>query len=236
MNTVLQVRNLSKDFYLYNPGRVIDGCRDVSFSLREKEFLGITGASGSGKSTILKCIYQTYRVKSGEIFYFSPTAGCVDLTKIPEREITRIRRQEIGYVSQFLETLPRVTARQIVEDSALEAGVSREEAQKAAEEVLNYFKLPLSLWDIYPYMFSGGEKLRLNLAKAMVKTPRLLLLDEPTASLDEDAKKLVKELLQKLIQKGTAMIGIFHDLDFMRGLCDHVYNMAHGGEAGKGNL
>ena len=136
MNPVLQVRNLSKDFYLRNPGRVIDGCRDVSFSLNEKEFLGITGASGSGKSTILKCIYQTYRAKSGEILYFSPSAGCVDLTKTADREIVRIRRQEIGYVSQFLETLHRVTARQIVEDSALESGVSREEAQKAAEEVL----------------------------------------------------------------------------------------------------
>jgi alpha-D-ribose 1-methylphosphonate 5-triphosphate synthase subunit PhnL len=134
----------------------------------------------------------------------------------------------MGYVSQFLETLPRVTARQIVENSALESGVSVECARKSVEEMLTYFKLPRSLWDIYPYMFSGGEKLRLNLAKAMVKAPRLLLLDEPTASLDGGAKELVKELLQKLIQKGTAMIGVFHDIDFMHGLCDHVYDMANG--------
>ena len=97
-----------------------------------------------------------------------------------------------------------------------------------AEEMLRYFKLNKNLWDIYPNTFSGGEKLRLNLAHAMVKAPRLLLLDEPTASLDNNTKILVKELLMKLKAEGTSIIGIFHDLEFMEGLCDEVYNISAG--------
>ena len=110
----------------------------------------------------------------------------------------------------------------------LDAGFSCEEAVEKAEEMMRYFKLSEELWDIYPNTFSGGEKLRLNLAQAMVKAPRLLLLDEPTASLDNNTKKLVKELLLKMKAEGTSMIGIFHDLEFMDGLCDHVYNISNG--------
>ena len=111
---------------------------------------------------------------------------------------------------------------------ALDAGFSYEESVKKAEEMLRYFKLPEKLWDIYPNTFSGGEKLRLNLAHAMVKAPRLLLLDEPTASLDNNTKILVKELLLRMKAEGTSMIGIFHDLEFMDGLCDRVYNISDG--------
>ena len=145
-----------------------------------------------------------------------------------EREIIQLRKAEIGYVSQFLSALPRTAAKQHVVSGALDAGFSYEESVKKAEEMLRYFKLPEKLWDIYPNTFSGGEKLRLNLAHAMVKAPRLLLLDEPTASLDNNTKILVKELLLRMKAEGTSMIGIFHDLEFMDGLCDRVYNISDG--------
>ena len=151
-----------------------------------------------------------------------------DLTQYGEISIIHLRKVEIGYVSQFLTILPRTTAKQHVINGALDAGFSYEESVKKAEEMLRYFKLSENLWDIYPNTFSGGEKLRLNLAHAMVKAPRLLLLDEPTASLDNSTKILVKELLMKLKAEGTSMIGIFHDLEFMEGLCDHVYNISQG--------
>ncbi|MDR1194797.1 MAG: ATP-binding cassette domain-containing protein [Peptococcaceae bacterium] len=222
---ILAVNNLSKTFHIYQPERTIKSCGDISFRLREKEFMGIVGPSGSGKSTVLRCVYQTYIPDQGEIVYRSRLFGCIDLARASEREILAVRQKEIGYVSQFLTALPRITARAIVENSAAEGGLPPGQAREAAAEMLAYFRLPAELWDIYPYMFSGGEKLRLNLAKAMVKRPRLLLLDEPTASLDAGAKGLVRELLLKLSREGTSMIGIFHDLDFMDGLCDHVLTM-----------
>ena len=106
--------------------------------------------------------------------------------------------------------------------------VAAGEAERRAKEMLDYFRLQEELWDIYPQTFSGGERLRLNLAHAMVKRPRLMLLDEPTASLDNKTKVLVKDILQQLKEEKTSMLGIFHDLEFMEGVCDKVFNMSEG--------
>lgn len=110
----------------------------------------------------------------------------------------------------------------------LDIGVGSIEAEARAKEMLAYFRLQEELWDIYPQTFSGGERLRLNLAHAMVKRPRLMLLDEPTASLDNNTKLLVKDILQQLKAEKTSMLGIFHDLEFMEGVCDKVFNMSEG--------
>jgi alpha-D-ribose 1-methylphosphonate 5-triphosphate synthase subunit PhnL len=124
--------------------------------------------------------------------------------------------------------MPRTTAREIVQKAVLDIGYDIDYAKEEAENMLSHFELDQELWDTYPNTFSGGEKLRLNIASAMVKKPRLLLLDEPTASLDNESKKLVKVLLEKLKAKGTSMIGIFHDLEFMEGVCDREFNMKTG--------
>ncbi len=139
-----------------------------------------------------------------------------------------MRRQEIGYVSQFLSVLPRITAREIVESAMLDDGLDLPQVRQATEELLAHFELDCSLWDVFPQTFSGGEKLRLNIARAMAKKPRLLLLDEPTASLDHESKARVKELLVKLKTEGTSLLGIFHDLEFMDGVCDRVLAMRAG--------
>mgnify|MGYP003278022985 CR=1 FL=1 len=228
MEHILEIQGLSKQFYLYEQDREIKSCSDINFTLDKGGFIGIVGTSGAGKSTVLRCIYRTYLATTGKVVYDSLSYGKVDLVRADERKIIHLRKVEIGYVSQFLTILPRTTAREHVISGALDAGFSYEESVLKAEEMLRYFKLSETLWDIYPNTFSGGEKLRLNLAHAMVKAPRLLLLDEPTASLDNDTKMLVKELLMKLKEEGTSMIGIFHDLEFMEGLCDHVYNISKG--------
>ena len=113
-------------------------------------------------------------------------------------------------------------------NAVLDVNGKEEEAAKLTEEMLDYFRLPRDLWDLYPNTFSGGERLRLNLAHTMVKKPRLMLLDEPTASLDPKTKILVKDMLIQLKEKGTSMIGIFHDLEFMDGVCDQVFNISKG--------
>ena len=164
----------------------------------------------------------------GQILYDSSAFGKIDLCKATEREMLYLRKHEIGYVSQFLSVMPRTTAKEHVMNALLDIGKSEHDAEKSASEMLSYFKLPERLWDIYPNTFSGGERLRLNLAHTMVKNPRLMLLDEPTASLDNKTKVLVKEMLQKLKDNNTSMLGIFHDLEFMEGLCDKVYNISQG--------
>ncbi|MBN1647288.1 MAG: phosphonate C-P lyase system protein PhnL [Spirochaetales bacterium] len=225
---ILEIRNISKSFDLHDLDRHIEACRNVSISVFDGEFVGITGKSGSGKSTVLKLIYRTYLPQDGQILYNSTSFGLIDMYKATERQVIWLRKYEIGYVSQFLHVIPRTTARQIVEKAAIEKGLDRQTVYDRAVQILRHFELPDELWDSYPATFSGGEKLRLNIAQAMVKEPRLLLLDEPTASLDMHSKYKVRELIEQLKRRGTTMLGIFHDLEFMEGLCDREHRMNAG--------
>ena len=225
---VIDIRNVSKSFEIHDVGRRITACRGVNITVHSGEFVGITGKSGSGKSTILKLIYRSYLPQEGEIFYHSKAYGLINLFSSSERQIINLRRYEIGYVSQFLHVIPRTSARSIVEKAALEMGADQVSASEKAEHLLTHFELAQELWDSYPSTFSGGEKLRLNISRAMIKEPRLLLLDEPTASLDSHSKRKVWELISQLKDKGTTMLGIFHDLEFMGELCDREHHMSAG--------
>lgn len=225
---ILKIENLAKNFHLHNLDKTIKSCQNINFTLEKGEFIGIVGLSGAGKSTIMKCINRTYLPMQGNIFYDSEAFGVINLARASEREVLYLRKYEIGYVSQFLNVMPRTTAKEHVMNALLEIGEAEKNAKQSAEEMLNYFKLSENLWDVYPNTFSGGERLRLNLAHSMVKMPRLLLLDEPTASLDNKTKILVQEMLKKLKAKKTSMLGIFHDLEFMEGVCDRVFNISEG--------
>lgn len=229
MKELIMVDNLEKTFTLHHSqGKQITGCKDISFSINHGEFMGITGKSGAGKSTILKSLYRTYKPTSGRMVYNSTQFGPIDLVSASDREILSIRKNEIGYVSQFLNVMPRVTAIDVVLEAIIEMGSDGVRAREQAKDMLAHFKLPETLWDSYPRTFSGGEKLRLNLAQAMVKRPKLLLLDEPTASLDQKSKEAVKDMMIELKQGGTSMIGIFHDLEFMETVVDVEYHLADG--------
>lgn len=232
MSAILRIEGLGKSFYVHQLGKRIHACSDIDISVSRGEFVGITGRSGSGKSTILKLIHRSYLPQRGKALYDSDRYGTIDLFAASERRIIYLRRREIGYVSQFLIVAPRATARGTIEKAALETGMERDEARFEAERLLSHFELDPELWDSYASTFSGGEKLRLNIARAMVKRPRLLLLDEPTASLDQRSKEKVRELIGLLKSEGTTMLGIFHDLDFMEGLCDREYAMADGSLVG----
>ncbi|RSK55179.1 phosphonate C-P lyase system protein PhnL [Bacillus canaveralius] len=229
MNELLRVENLEKTFNMHHFGeKQIVGCNGISFALNAGEFIGITGKSGAGKSTVLKSIYRTYTPTGGSILYQSDQFGTIDIVQASERQMIAIRKHEIGYVSQFLNVMPRITAIEVVAEALMEMGKNEYDAINQAKNILAHFKLPDSLWDSYPRTFSGGEKLRLNLAQAMVKRPKLLLLDEPTASLDDASKESVKEMIIQLKDEGTSMIGIFHDIDFMETVVDRQYNLLNG--------
>lgn len=227
---LLEIEGLSKSFTLHRVNRRIQGCQDIAFSIEPGQFVGITGRSGSGKSTILRCIWRTNLPERGRIMYDSARFGLIDIAQASQRQMLYLRTYELGYVSQFLNALPRQTAYDIVLKSALETygATEIERARVETEKMLRHFDLDEELWELYPRTFSGGEKLRLNIAAAMIKRPRLLLLDEPTASLDNASKLKVRTLIEQLKAGGTTMLGIFHDLEFMEGLCDHEFNMQEG--------
>jgi alpha-D-ribose 1-methylphosphonate 5-triphosphate synthase subunit PhnL len=224
---LLKADHLSKVFNIHIlGGKVIEGCRGVSFMVKQGEFLGISGPSGSGKSTILKCIHRTYLPTGGDIWYDSLLYGRVNLAALADAMVIGLRYKEIAYVPQFLKVIPRVSALEIVAEPVLSKnGASPKEAKKKAAELLERLHISTKLYDAYPATFSGGEQQRVNIARAIIWKPRLLLLDEPTASLDDDSTAIVLKLLKEMKEEGTSMIGIFHEHELMTSITDKVYRM-----------
>lgn len=229
MGTILSVQNLHKYFLMHVlGGKRFVGCAGFGFDLKEGELLGITGPSGAGKSTVLKCIYRTYVVSSGYILYQSLKQGLVNLAGAEEQVILRLRREEMSYVSQFLKVMPRVPAVDVLAEGLWRKGEDAESSREAAREYLGRMGIPSELWEAYPSTFSGGQQQRINLSRAMITRPRLLLIDEPTASLDAKAKSVVVRMLKELKDQGTSMVVVYHDLEAMRKLLDRNLIMHEG--------
>lgn len=223
---MLTVENLEKRFVShFLNGKEIGGFPPVSFRVESGNALGLSGPSGTGKSSVLKCIYRTYLASSGTIIYESRASGRVDLTTLPENEILKLRRSEMGYVTQFLSVLPRVPALDVVAEPLVVAGIPQPEARENARRLLQRLRIDSRLHDAFPCTFSGGEKQRVNLARAVIRPSRLLLLDEPTASLDIEAMQVVLDQLLEMKAQGTTMIAIFHDRSIMDRLMDDIYTM-----------
>jgi len=223
---MLTVQNLSKTFTIHQlDGKRIEGVSPVSFSVSEGGSLALSGPSGTGKSSILKCLYRTYLPTTGTIEYESEAAGTLDLARLPEHAMVHLRHAEIGYVTQFLRVIPRVAATGVVAEPLLRRGVPEAEALEQAATLLRRLRIPEELLDAYPVTFSGGEQQRVNIARAMIARPRLLLLDEPTASLDKASISIVIDLLRELQAQGTTMVMIFHDPDIMHALADQVLSV-----------
>jgi alpha-D-ribose 1-methylphosphonate 5-triphosphate synthase subunit PhnL len=227
---VLRLKNAGKSFTMHiRGGLVIHSFEKVSFETHAGSLLALTGPSGIGKSSLLKCIYRSYLPSSGQILYTTEEGDTVDLAAAGDEEILRLRHREIAYVSQFFHVMPRVSALEILMEPLIIRGVSRSEASDRAKEKLSQAGLGKNLWDIYPATFSGGEKQRLNILRAVISKPRLLLLDEPTASLDRAYKERIMEMILDLKAAGTAMVGVFHDRDALLALSDSRYDLALGG-------
>lgn len=212
MAMVLEVQDLQKTFELHiRNGKRVHALSGIGFEIREGEVLGLAGKSGSGKSTLMKCVYRTYLPTSGSVIFHSTTAGKLDLATANEHEVLAIRRSEMTYCSQFLQVIPRVPALDVVAEPMLRRGVDREQAVRQVQRIFERLSLPQELWDGFPATFSGGEQQRVNIARAIVTKPRLLLLDEPTASLDLETKNAVIEMIHEIRSKGTSMLVITHD-------------------------
>jgi alpha-D-ribose 1-methylphosphonate 5-triphosphate synthase subunit PhnL len=223
---VLQVNNLAKDFTMHiRDGVMIPGFSGVSFQTKAASLLAITGPSGTGKSSLLKCIYRTYLPSAGEILYTAKDGTVINLASACDWDVLSLRRNEIGYVSQFFHIMPRISALETLIEPLVSRGENRKVALDRAMEMLSRVGLGKTLWDMYPSTFSGGEKQRLNILHAIITKPRLLLLDEPTASLDKGYKDCIMEMILALKAEGTAMIGVFHDRDALLALSDTRYDL-----------
>ena len=223
MNDVLTVQALHKTFTLHLlGGRRLPALLDISFAVAPGELVAVLGASGSGKSTLLKCLSRTYLPSGGSARYRSQRYGVVDLVSAADPVVVALRGGEIAVVSQFLHAVPRTPADLVVAEPLLRAGLRRDAARERARELMARLHLPERLHDGYPATFSGGERQRVNLARAMVTTPRLLLLDEPTSALDPVTRSAAIDLIRDSVAGGASAIGVFHDLSTVEELADRA--------------
>ena len=218
---MIHVSNLSKTFTLHNQGSaVIEVMRDAAFDVGAGQCIGLIGASGAGKSTLMRMIYGNYLSASGSI-----RIGDVDVATAEPREIIALRRETLGYVSQFLRVVPRVPTIEVVAEPLLAVGVDRTTATARAADLLSRLNIPETLWSLSPTTFSGGEQQRVNIARGFAYDYPALLLDEPTASLDATNREVVLTLIEEAKARGTAIVGIFHDEAARERVCDRLIDV-----------
>lgn len=225
MTAMIDVQNLTKTFTLHNQGGVSFTVLDnVSFQVNAGECVALHGNSGSGKSTLMRSLYANYKVHSGQIWLGSGDER-INIAVAEPRDILRLRDQTIGYVSQFLRVIPRVSTLDVVMEPLRRKGVGREQASAAAKALLERLNIPERLWSLSPSTFSGGEQQRVNIARGFIAKLPILLLDEPTASLDAANRQVVIELITEAKANGVAIVGIFHDDDVRSDVADRLIDM-----------
>ena len=211
MHNVIEVKNVHKTFTLHQQqGVVLKVLEDISFNVAAGECVILHGQSGAGKSTLMRTLYANYLAQQGSIRVWHGDEY-VEMVGAQPRTIMAIRKEVMGYVSQFLRVIPRVSCLDVVMEPALSRGWTKERAQARAESLLTRLGIPQRLWSLAPGTFSGGEQQRVNIARGFIVSWAVLLLDEPTASLDATNRQVVLELIQEAKQEGSAIIGIFHD-------------------------
>jgi alpha-D-ribose 1-methylphosphonate 5-triphosphate synthase subunit PhnL len=211
MTVMLRADNVSKSFVMHNQGGIeLPVLAGASLSVSAGEAVVLTGASGSGKTTLLRILFGNYRPTGGRV-EVRHQGRLVDIVQASPRAVLDVRRRTLGWVSQFLRVIPRVSTLDLVQDPLLARGVDAVSARKRAGAMLARVNLPERLWILPPQTFSGGEQQRVNVARSFVDPAPILLLDEPTASLDADNRDIVVDLIREATAAGTAVVGIFHD-------------------------
>ncbi len=223
----LQLSAVTKTFTMHLQGGLkLPVLRDVSFSVAPSQCVALTGPSGAGKSSILKLIYGNYRCDHGHINVRSGDE-VVDIANAAPRKILAVRQTSLGYVTQFLRAVPRVSSLDIVAEPLVAKGVAREDATQRAADMLRRFNVPERLWSLPPATFSGGEQQRINLARGLLPDHPILLLDEPTASLDAKNRAAVVDIVRERKRGGAAIVTIVHDEDVRDAIADAVVDATH---------
>lgn len=225
MSDPLFVSGVAKSFTMHLRGGlrlpVVD---NVDFRVARGECVVLGGPSGAGKSSILKMLYGNYAVDAGQILV-SHLGETVDLAQASPRQVLQSRRDVIGYVSQFLRTVPRVSALDVVAEPLIARGHDGDDARRQASALLERLNLPHALWSLPPATFSGGEQQRVNIARGFITEHPVLLLDEPTASLDAQNRRVVIAMIEEKKRAGTALLGIFHDEEVREAVADRIIDV-----------
>ncbi len=225
MATTLKIEKLCKEFTLHQQGATrIPVLDNVSLEVNKGEAVAVTGPSGRGKSSLLKLIYGSYKATSGAIRVFHDGVW-VDAVNAEPRDMIVIRRQTIGYVTQFLRVIPRVPALDIVAEPLIERGIAPGKAEERAKDLLSRLNIPEKLWPLSPMTFSGGEQQRVNIARGFAAHHPVLLLDEPTASLDDENRDRVLTLIAEARSAGSAIVAVFHDEAERRRACSREVSL-----------
>ncbi|EDQ31404.1 phosphonate C-P lyase system protein PhnL [Hoeflea phototrophica DFL-43] len=226
MTSLLIASEVHKTFVMHMRGGVeLPVVANVSFSMNSGACAVLGGPSGVGKSSILKMLYGNYGCDGGQILVLH-NGKHVDIASASPRKVLEIRRDTIGYVSQFLRAVPRVSALDVAAEPLLVRGVAREEARDRARVLFAQLNLHERLWSLPPATFSGGEQQRVNIARGFITDHPVLLLDEPTASLDAANREVVIELIAAKKAEGAALLGIFHDYDVRNAVADQVIDVS----------
>jgi alpha-D-ribose 1-methylphosphonate 5-triphosphate synthase subunit PhnL len=227
-NPALSVRGAAKTFTLHTQGGIqINIFSGLDLDAFAGRCLVLHGPSGAGKSTLLRAIYANYKLCSGSILV-RHKGRMVDMAMAHPREVLDVRRRTLGYVSQFLRVIPRVSTLEIVAEQCLNQGESVQSDREKAKDLLERLCIPERLWRLAPATFSGGEQQRVNIARGFIRSYPVLLLDEPTASLDAANKNTVIALIREAKERGCAVIGIFHDESVREAVADDIYNLQAG--------
>jgi alpha-D-ribose 1-methylphosphonate 5-triphosphate synthase subunit PhnL len=225
MTAMIDISNAAKTFTMHLQGGVeLPVVRGVSFQVKAGECVVLSGPSGAGKSSILKMIFGNYRCDAGRIG-IRHEGAVIDLATAEPRQILSVRRATIGYVSQFLRAVPRVATIDVVAEPLIANGVARPEARKQAGNLLKTLNIPERLWALPPSTFSGGEQQRVNIARGFISDLPILLLDEPTASLDADNGAVVVDLIDEKKRAGVAIVAIVHDDEIRHLIADRVIDV-----------
>ncbi|MEM9989607.1 MAG: phosphonate C-P lyase system protein PhnL, partial [Pseudomonadota bacterium] len=198
---------------------------NLKLDVNAGECVVLAGVSGSGKSTLMRSIYGNYLPTGGAVNVLHDGA-MVDITSAPPYEVLDIRRRTLGYVSQFLRVIPRISTLDLLMQPLLDNGVDPKDAQQRSEELLDLLELPQAHWSLPPATFSGGEQQRVNIARSFVWDYPIFLLDEPTASLDAANRERVVKLINRALDRGAAMIGIFHDEDVRNAVATRLFEVS----------
>lgn len=225
MPTPLIVSEVAKSFTMHlRGGLVLPVVANVSFAVAAGECVVLGGPSGIGKSSILKMLYGNYAVDQGQILV-NHGGRIVDIASADPRTVLEVRRSTLGYVSQFLRTVPRVSTLDVVAEPLVARGVQADEARERASELLSRLNLPRDLWQLPPSTFSGGEQQRVNIARGFITDHAVLLLDEPTASLDAANRAVVVSMIRAKKDAGVALLGIFHDEEVREAVADRILDV-----------
>jgi alpha-D-ribose 1-methylphosphonate 5-triphosphate synthase subunit PhnL len=225
-DAILSIDGLSKQFQLHEQGKLIPSCANVTLEVHAGRLTALVGPTGAGKSSVLKCVYRTYLPTAGRILYRDSAGHVSDLAQASAHRMLELRQGEIGFVTQFLHCLPRKAALDVVAEPLLRRGEDAQAARERAGELLGMLNVSERLWNLPPATFSGGEKQRVNLARGMIGRPQLLLLDEPTASLDPATAERVVAVIERIKAEGVGVLAILHHPELVSRLADQVVELA----------